>query len=59
MTSIKWIGCSFMLISKLRKIRMQFLLNYTKANKPSDFGWRAILSYFFYKKDTIFRMKVK
>jgi len=36
MTSIKWIVCCFMLISKLRKIRMQFLLSYTKANNSSS-----------------------
>ena len=50
MTSIKWIVYCFVLISKLRKIRMQFLLNYTKANKSSSTDFNGLFL-FLIKKD--------
>jgi len=46
MTSIKWIGCYFVFISKLRKIRMQFLLNYTKANNWSNTDFNTVFLFF-------------
>ena len=51
MTSIKWIGCYFVFISKLRKIRMQFLLNYTKANNWSNTDFNTVFLFFIKKND--------
>ncbi len=50
MTSIKWIEYYFVLISKLRKIRMQLLLNHTKATNWSINDFKGVFFCFLSKK---------